>query len=100
MLLGGYVGDESIVFGQKALRLPAKSAPEAVANVVSQFAGGRKAGEPFSEWLIRSGGAGAIADTLRHFDVVPTPDEAPDYYVDFDETGPYVAEVAESECAT
>ncbi|CAB4322365.1 MAG: nitrite/sulfite reductase [Actinobacteria bacterium] len=100
LLLGGYVGDESIVFGQKALRLPAKSAPEAVANVVSQFAGGRKAGEPFSEWLIRSGGAGAIADTLRHFDVVPTPDEAPDYYVDFDETGPYVAEVAESECAT
>jgi len=100
LLLGGYVGDESIVFGQKALRLPAKAAPEAVANVVSQFAASRKAGEPFSEWLIRSGGAGAIADTLRHFDVVPTPDDAPEYYVDFDETGPYVAEVAESECAT
>ena len=100
LLLGGYVGEESIVFGQKALRLPAKAAPEAVANVVSQFAGGRKAGETFSEWLLRSGGAGAIADTLRHFDTVPTPDEAPEYYVDFDETGPYVAEVAESECAT
>ncbi len=100
LLLGGYVGDESIVFGQKALRLPAKAAPEAVATVVSQFAGGRKAGETFSEWLQRSGGAGAIADTLRHFDTVPTPDDAPEYYVDFDETGPYVAEVAESECAT
>ena len=100
LLLGGYVGEESIVFGQKALRLPAKAAPEAVANVVSQFAGGRKAGETFSEWLFRSGGAGAVADTLRHFDVVPTPEEAPEYYVDFDETGPYVAEVAESECAT
>jgi sulfite reductase beta subunit-like hemoprotein len=100
LLLGGYVGEESIVFGQKALRLPAKAAPEAVANVVSQFAGGRKAGETFSEWLFRSGGAGAVADTLRHFDVVPTPEDAPEYYVDFDETGPYVAEVAESECAT
>ena len=100
LLLGGYVGDESIVFGQKALRLPAKAAPEAVANVVSQFAGARKAGETFSEWLFRAGGAGAVADTLRHLDTVPTPDEAPEYYVDFDETGPYVAEVAESECAT
>jgi sulfite reductase (ferredoxin) len=100
LLLGGYVGEESIVFGQKALRLPAKAAPEAVANVVGQFAGGRKAGETFSEWLFRSGGAGAVADTLRHFDVVPTPEDAPEYYVDFDETGPYVAEVAESECAT
>jgi len=100
LLLGGYVGDESIVFGQKALRLPAKAAPEAVVNVVSQFAGSRKAGETFSEWLIRSGGAGAIADTLRHLDIVPTPEDAPEFYVDFDETGPYVAEVAESECAT
>jgi hypothetical protein len=40
------------------------------------------------------------ADTLRHLDIVPTPEDAPEFYVDFDETGPYVAEVAESECAT
>ena len=31
---------------------------------------------------------------------VPHPDEAPDFYVDFGETGPYVAEIGESECAT
>ncbi len=30
----------------------------------------------------------------------PRPDEAPEYYVDYDETGPYVAEVGASECAT
>jgi len=28
------------------------------------------------------------------------PEEAPDLYVDFDETGPYVSAVGESECAT
>jgi sulfite reductase beta subunit-like hemoprotein len=100
LLLGGHVGDEQIYFGQKALRLPAKSAPDAVAQVVRRFAGERQAGETFTAWLERSGGAGEVGKTLREFDVVPTPDEAPHYFVDYDETGPYVAEVAESECAT
>ena len=30
----------------------------------------------------------------------PEPDAAPDFYVDYDETGPYEAETGESECAT
>ena len=30
MLLGGYVGETQVHFGQRATRLPAKSAPEAV----------------------------------------------------------------------
>ena len=29
----------------------------------------------------------------------PDPEERPDYYIDFDETGPYVADVGEGECA-
>ncbi len=33
-------------------------------------------------------------------DAFPDPSEAPDYYIDFGETGPYVAEVGDSECAT
>ena len=36
----------------------------------------------------------------KHLDEFPTPDEAPEFYVDYDETGPYVAEIGESECAT
>ena len=38
--------------------------------------------------------------TLVDLDEFPTPEEAPDFYVDFDETGPYVAEIGDSECAT
>ena len=38
MLLGGYVGQEQIHFGDKALRLPAKAAPEAAARVIRRFA--------------------------------------------------------------
>ena len=44
--------------------------------------------------------AAEVGATLKDLDVFPTPEEAPDLYVDFDETGPYVAEVGDSECAT
>jgi sulfite reductase beta subunit-like hemoprotein len=99
MLLGGYVGDERIHFGEKALRLPAKNAPEAAARVVRRFAGERTAGESFRTWMERSGGASGIAAELKDLDSFPTPEEAPEYYADFGETGPYVAEVGDSECA-
>jgi sulfite reductase beta subunit-like hemoprotein len=100
MLLGGYVGEEQIHFGDKALRLPAKNAPKAAVKVVGRFAAEREAGETFRTWLDRVGGAKAVAADLKDLDDFPTPEEAPDFYVDFDETGPYVAEVGESECAT
>ncbi|MEO7730224.1 MAG: nitrite/sulfite reductase, partial [Kofleriaceae bacterium] len=99
MLLGGYVGQEQINFGEKALRLPAKAAPQAAARVVRRFADERTAGETFRTWMDRVGGATAVADGLRDLDVFPHPDEHPEYYADFDETGPFVAEVGESECA-
>jgi hypothetical protein len=41
-----------------------------------------------------------MAEGLRDLDSFPPPDEAPDFYVDFGETGPYVAEIGDSECAT
>jgi len=100
MLLGGYVGDKKIYFGEKALRLPAKNAPEAAVKVVARFAEERSAGESFRGWMDRVGGAKAIAERLKDLDNFPTPEEGPDYYVDYGETGPYVAEVGDSECAT
>ena len=99
MLLGGYVGEEQIHFGEKALRLPAKAAPEAVARVVRRFAAERNAAETFQGWLARSGGATAVADGLRDLDDIPLPDTAPDFFVDYDETGPFSGEVGDSECA-
>ena len=99
MLLGGYVGEEQIHFGEKALRLPAKAAPEAVARVVRRFAAEREAAETFQGWLARSGGATAVADGLRGLDDIPLPDTAPEFFVDYDETGPFSGEVGDSECA-
>jgi sulfite reductase beta subunit-like hemoprotein len=100
MLLGGYVGQEQMHFGDKALRLPAKSAAQAAIRVVRRFNDERRAGESFRGWLERSGGAAAVGATLKDLDAFPTFDDDPDFYVDFDETGPYVAEIGESECAT
>ena len=99
MLLGGYIGQEQAYFGEKALRLPAKAAPEAAVRVVRRFAQEREAGEVFRAWMDRVGGASAVADQLRELDVFPTPEEHPEFYADYDETGPFVAAIGESECA-
>jgi sulfite reductase (ferredoxin) len=100
MLLGGYVGQEQIEFGEKALRLPARNAAEAAVRVVQRFVDEREAGEAFRSWLDRSGGPSAVGATLKELDHFPTPEEAPEFYVDFGETGPYVKEIGASECAT
>jgi sulfite reductase beta subunit-like hemoprotein len=100
LLLGGYVGQEKINFGEKALRLPAKNAPEAVVRVVRRFNDERQPGEVFRSWIDRSGGVKTIAEGLRDLDEFPTPEDGPEYYVDYGETGPYVAETGDSECAT
>ncbi len=100
MLLGGKVGDMEIVFGEKATKLPAKAASEAVVRVVGRFAGERNAGENFGDWLSRSGGAAGVGTALAELDEFPDPLTNPDYYIDFDETGPYVADVGDGECMT
>ncbi len=100
MLLGGKVGHTEIDFGQKAVKLPAKRASEAVVRVVGKFANERTAGETFPQWLERSGGAAGVGTLLKDLDEFPSPEDAPEFYVDFDETGPYIADVGDSECAT
>jgi sulfite reductase beta subunit-like hemoprotein len=98
MLLGGYLGQTEVEFGRKARRLPAKAAGAATVRVVGRFAAERSPGETFVRWLERSGGAGEIGASLADLDVFPTPEENPDFFVDFDETGPYVSEVGAGEC--
>lgn len=100
MLLGGQIGNMEVTFAQKAIKVPARTAASAVVSVVGRFAAERTAGETFSEWLARVGGAAEVGKGLKHLDHFPTPEESPEYYVDFDETGPYVKETGKSECAT
>ena len=99
LLLGGRVGQTQIEFGEKALRLPAKAASQAAVRVIGKFADERNGGETFASWLDRAGGAKAVATLLKDLDEFPTPEERPDFYVDFDETGPFTGEVGIGECA-
>ena len=99
-LLGGFVGQERIEFGERATRLPAKAAPQAVVQVVRRFNDERTAGESFRGWIDRSGGIATLGAELKKLDHFPTPEEGPDFFVDYDETGPYIPEIGESECAT
>lgn len=100
MLLGGRLGEMEVEFGQKSAKLPAKSAPEAVVRIVGQYANGRAAGETFAQWMERSGGVSAVTETVKDLDHFPAPDIGPEFFVDYDETGPYEAEIGEGECAT
>ncbi len=98
MLLGGHLGQEKVQFGDKALRLPAKAVPEATVRVLRRFTAERAAGEPFRAWLERVGGARAVAAELGDLDHVPTPDDDPSYFIDFDEAEPFKKEIGASEC--
>ena len=49
---------------------------------------------------LAAGGAAVVGEGLKDLDVFPLPEDAPEFYVDYGETGPYVKEIGESECAT
>ena len=100
MLLGGHIGDQQMHFGERALRLPARNAPEATARVIRRFIDERQATERFRDWMQRVGGARAVAEALKDLDEFPDFDDDPSFYVDYDETGPYTVETGASECAT
>ena len=100
MLLGGYIGQQQMHFGERALRLPARNAPEATARVIRRFTEERQAGEKFRDWMQRAGGARAVAEGLKDLDEFPAYETDPSFYVDFDETSPYTVETGASECAT
>ena len=99
MLLGGHLAETEVTFGDKATKIPAKTAPQAVVRVVQRFNDERVAGESFATWLERSGGARSVGGDLADLDQFPDPELASEFYIDYDETGPYVADVGAGECA-
>ena len=99
LLLGGHLGNASVEFGRKALRLPAKACAEATVRLVGRFAAEREAAETFVAWLDRVGGAAAVAGGLADLAEFPSPTTEPGFYVDFDEAVPFNAEIGASECA-
>ena len=78
MLLGGHLGDIEVEFGDKATKIPAKTAPEAVVRVVAASTRSAQPGETFQTWLARSGGAKGVGDDARRSSTTsPPPTSAP-----------------------
>ena len=71
-----------------------------VARVVRRYVSEKEAGEEFHQWLDRAGGSKEVGKGLKDLDHFPLPEDAPDYFIDYDETGPYEAVLGDSECAT
>ena len=65
-----------------------------------RFADEREAGERSAPGWTAPAAPRRSPTSLKDLDEFPTPEEAPEYYVDYGETGPYVAEIGDSECAT
>ena len=69
--------------------------------MIRRFAGERQAGETFRELARpRRRCRRRSAAALKELDDFPAFEDNPDFYIDFGETGPYVAEIGASECAT
>jgi hypothetical protein len=68
-------------------------------RTVRRFAAERVAGETFRTCMDRVGGAKAVASDLLDLDHFPLPADGPDFFVDYDETGPYEVQLGDSECA-
>ena len=100
LLLGGYVGQDQMHFGQKVLRLPAKNVPEAAVRVIRRYAEERHPAENLHDWLGRVGGPEHLAAELEDLDRYPTFRDDPSYYTDYGETELYTATIGDSECAT
>ena len=91
-------GDRVRREGHEAARPRPRPRPSCASSGASRPSG--PPARPSPTGSTRSGGAAQVGTTLKDLDVFPDPDDAPDFYIDFDETGPYVAEIGESECAT
>ena len=53
----------------------------------------------FSTWLDRAGGTAALTPSLADLAEFPAPLANPGFYIDYDEAGPFSAEIGVSECA-
>lgn len=98
-LAGGIIGEEHVEFGQRALRVGAKRAPEVVAALVRQYLDERKDSEDFKGWVKRTG-VKTIAESLKDLAVIRSVADEPDDYVDWDEIEQFQVKLGRGECAT
>ncbi|MCG3113045.1 MAG: sulfurtransferase TusA family protein [Candidatus Manganitrophus sp. SB1] len=80
--LGGGVSAERSVIGASKLKIPAKNIPSAVIELIKAYRENRQGEEAFNQFIERFG-RDALSVRLEKFIQIPTPQEAPEYYQDY-----------------
>lgn len=96
--VGGHVNGTAKI-GQMTVKLPAKNVPAAVSHLVSVYRRDRRAGETMPAFLDRVGKA-ALKEELIPFTIIPSFEEDPSYYYDWEGEQEFVLEdLGPGECA-
>jgi len=98
LMVGGGLGMEGVSFGLRVAKLAAKKAPAAVAALLTAYDADRVAGQTFREWTATVGKDKLEALVADH-DSLPSYEEDPDGYIDFDESTPFKVNLGQGECA-
>ncbi|MBI3805114.1 MAG: sulfurtransferase TusA family protein [Nitrospirae bacterium] len=97
--LGGGVSAERSVIGSSKVKIPAKNIPAAVMELVQIYRENRREEEGFNPFIERFGRE-ALAVRLERFTKIPTPQEAPEYYIDYNEEKDFsLDDLGPGECA-
>jgi sulfite reductase (ferredoxin) len=96
--LGGRV-DGTAKIGQMTIKLPARKVPAAIAHLLAVYRRERKPGEGLPAFIDRVGKA-ALKEELIPFTIVPTFEEDPAFYYDWEGDDPFITEdLGPGECA-
>jgi len=97
--LGGGVSAERSVIGSSKLKIPAKNIPSAVIEIIKAYRENRQGAEEFNQFIERFGRE-AIGARLERFIQLPTPQEAPEYYQDYNNDQDFsLDDLGPGECA-
>jgi sulfite reductase (ferredoxin) len=96
--LGGQVNGTAKI-GQMTVKLPAKSVPAAVSQLVTVYRRDRRAGESLPAFITRVGKS-KLKEELIPYTIVPSFEEDPTFYYDWEGEGEFVLEdLGPGECA-
>ncbi|MBM4133404.1 MAG: HEPN domain-containing protein [Nitrospira sp.] len=96
--LGGQVNGTAKI-GQMTVKLPAKSVPAAITHLLSVYRRDRRQGESLSSFITRAGKV-ALKEELIPYTIVPTFEEDPTFYYDWEGEEEFILEdLGPGECA-
>lgn len=97
--LGGGVSAGRSVIGSSKLKIPAKNIPSAIIEIVKAYREHRQGAEEFNQFVERFGRE-ALSARLEKFIQIPTPQEAPEHYQDYNSDQDFsLDDLGPGECA-